>query len=181
MHALVLMTAVLSTLSAEPSPQPAVAHAPAAESTAAPAAIAQRTFDEFLVIRKDGERIEGRNGALSDARLTGTAPGGARVELLRDDIKTLYSKEGSQAGVMALCGGGVGLALSGITLLRLGLDNPTLFNSESASGVALGFVAGSTALGALIGLAVGAGTSNWRIEPVVLPGRQYSARLSLSL
>lgn len=136
---------------------------------------------EFVLIRKDGDRIEGRSGALSATRFTGISADGKQLEFLPDDIGTLYRKEGSQAGRMALCGAGIGLAFSGAVLLRVGAEYPDAFRDETVTRVSAALVGGSTLLGALIGLAIGAGQSQWSVEPLVLPGQQYSLRLSHSL
>jgi hypothetical protein len=102
---------------------------------------------------------------------------GQRLELLPDDIGTLYRKEGSLAGKMALYGAGAGLAFSGIGLLSAGVENPDFFK-DTPLGVCAAFVGGSTLLGALIGLAIGAGQTQWSVEPLVAPGQQYSLHLS---
>jgi hypothetical protein len=142
---------------------------------------AQRAFSEFLVIRKNGDRINGSSGSLAAARLTGVSMEGQPLDIAQDDIHTLYLRDGSQAGEMALYGGGVGLVLSGLVLLRVGLDNPELFRQPSAGTTSLALVGGSTALGALIGFAVGAAKPHWRVEPVMVPGQRYSLHLSASL
>lgn len=151
-------------------------------SVAQPAhAPTQRAFGEFLIINKNGDRIQGRSGSLDAARLTGVSEEGRQLDISRDDIQTLYLKEGSLAGRMALYGGGVGLAFSSLVLLRVGIDDPRFFQQKGAGTVSVALIGGSTALGALIGLAIGAGKSEWRVEPVVAPGQQYSLHLAGSL
>jgi len=149
-----------------------------APGSAAPASDEPRPVDEFLLIHKDGARISGRGGSLTATRFTGTSSDGEKIDLLPDDIGTLYRKEGSEAGKMTLYGAGVGLVLSGIILWRASDGNPNFFRGELIQRVSLGIVGGSTALGALIGLAIGAGQSRWSIEPLVAPGQQYSLHLS---
>ncbi len=166
-----------------PSTSEATPAAPTQPASDSPVAEphAQREFDEFLVIRKNGDRIKGRSGSLGAARLTGVSMEGQSVDIAQDDIQTLYLKEGSMAGELALYGAGVGLVLSGVILLRVERDTPEFFHQDGAGTASLALVGGSTALGALIGLAVGAGKSQWRVEPVVVPGQQYSLHLAASL
>jgi hypothetical protein len=133
---------------------------------------------EFLLLGKNGERIKGHGGALTTTRFTGISADGQKVDFLPDDIKTLYRNEGSYAGHGALYGAGFGLALSGVILLRASAGDPDFFRHELVQRVSLGVVGGTTLLGALIGLAVGAGQSRWSVQPLVAPGQQYSLHLS---
>jgi hypothetical protein len=141
----------------------------------------QRTFGEFLLVRKNGERIEGRSGSLTAARLSGVSAKGGQLDVLPDDIQMLYVRDGTHAGEIALYGAGAGLAFSGLVLLRLQLEDPKFFRHDSAAPISLALVGGSTALGALIGLAVGAAKPRWRVEPLVVPGQRYSLHLAVSL
>jgi hypothetical protein len=149
-----------------------------AAGNAAPASDEPRTVDEFLLISKNGDRIAGRDGSLTANRFTGISSDGKKLDFLPDDIGTLYRKEGSEAGKMALYGAGIGLVFSGVVLWRASDGNPDFFRHELVQRVSLGLVGGSTALGALIGLAVGAGQSRWSVEPLIAPGQQYSLHLS---
>jgi hypothetical protein len=172
MHSLVLFTAVLTTLSADPLPPPASTSAPEEE----------RTFEEFVVIRKDGQRIAGRDGALSGARLIGTSALGKPVDVPAEDIKTLYSMHGTMAGPMTLGFAGLGLlTIGGGFLMEAALNFPRAFQDPAFAPVALGVAVAGTALGALVGLIIGSSVTNFRIEPVVVPGKQVSAHFSLTL
>jgi hypothetical protein len=171
MHPLVFLTWLVTSI-------PGEAQAPARDASTPSH---PRTLSEFLLIRKNGDRIEGRSGSLTATQVTGISVDGQRLDILRDDIHALYSKEGSQAQAMALCGAGVGLVFSGSVLLRLSNESPHFFDSSNNINASLAFMGGSTVLGALIGLAVGSGVSTWRVEPLVAPGQQYSVHLALSL
>ncbi|NMO13512.1 hypothetical protein HPC49_09800 [Pyxidicoccus fallax] len=140
-----------------------------------------RELGEFLLLRKDGERIEGRDGSLSAARLTGSTADGKQLDVLREDIKTLYRKEGSRAGTLALAGAGTGLLVSGLIVLRVHVDNSDVFRDDRATAVSAAVIGGGTLLGALIGLAVGAGENDWRVEPLVSADQEYSVQLTLPL
>ncbi|EPX60310.1 hypothetical protein D187_001797 [Cystobacter fuscus DSM 2262] len=140
-----------------------------------------RAVGEFLLISKDGERIKGHGGALTSTRFTGISADGQTLDFLPDDIGTLYRHEGSYAGPGAMYGAGFGLLLTGTVLLRYGIESPAFFRDESAAGVSLGLLGGSALLGALVGLAIGAGQSRWSVEPLVAPGQQVSLNLSHSL
>lgn len=137
-----------------------------------------RAVGEFLLISKQGERIKGHGGSLTSTRFTGISADGQKLDFASDDIGTLYRNEGSYAGHGALYGGGLGLALSGIILLRASNGDANFFRHEAVQRVSLGVVGGTTLLGALIGLAVGAGQSRWSVQPLVAPGQQYSLNLS---
>jgi hypothetical protein len=170
MHSRVLFTAVLTTLSVAPPPS----------STPAPGG--GRTFEEFVVIRKDGQRLAGRDGALSGDRLIGTSDLGKPVDVPAEDIKTLYSMHGTMAEPMTLTFAILGLVASGGGVLADAVFNhPRVFQEPDFAPVALGIAVGGTALGALVGLMIGSSVSDFRIEPVVVPGKQVSARFSLSL
>ncbi len=176
---------VLASVDPSQAPLPGQATATAPTQAASGGRVAelhtQRELGEFLVIRKNGDRIEGSSGSLEAARLTGVSVDGRTLDISRDDIHTLYLKEGSLAGQMALYGAGVGLAFSSLVLLRAGLDDRQFFDRDGAGTVSVALIGGSTALGALIGLAVGASKSDWRVEPVVVPGQQFSLHLAASL
>lgn len=174
---------MLAGPSQEPAPSQATLAVPTQDCSDGTVAEprAQRDFGEFLVIRKNGDRIVGRSGSLAAARLTGVSVEGRQLDIAQDDIRTLYLKEGSLAGKMALYGAGLGLAFSSLVLLRVGIDDPHFFQRDGAGTVSLALVGGSTALGALIGSAFGAAQSQWRVEPVVVPGQQYSLQLAGSL
>jgi len=152
-----------------------------AASTPTPLPEEPRPIGEFLLLRKDGGRIEGHGGSLAASRFTGLSAQGAPLDIAQEDIQVLYRKEGSQAGVMAAYGAGAGLALSGIIVLRTYLEAPSAFRNPDVTNVSLAVMGGSTVLGAVIGLAVGAGQSNWRVEPLVAPGQKYALHVSLSL
>lgn len=137
-----------------------------------------RAVGEFLLIGKNGERIKGHGGSLTANRFTGISADGQKLDFAPDEIGTLYRKEGSEAGRVALYGAGVGLVLSGLILWRATDGSPDFFRHEFGQRFSLGFVGGSTALGALIGLAIGAGQSRWSVQPLVAPGQQYSLNLS---
>ena len=147
----------------------------------APASDEPRALGEFLVIARNGERIEGHGGRLTATRFTGISERGQPLDLPPEEITTLYRKEGSRAGVMALYGAGAGLVISGAVVLKTSLDAPELFRDDNALRVSLVAMGGSTLLGALIGLAIGAGQSHWSVQPLVAPGQQYSLLLSRSL
>lgn len=178
MHPLVLLTWLVTST-------PGEAQTPAGDTTNAwtdaPAPGDPRPIDDFLVILKNGERIQGSGGALSAARFTGTSNEGRHLTLFPDDIETLYRKDGSRAGPMALYGAGVGLAISGSAILGTALAYPKDFTDPTVLGVSAAFIGGSTVLGALIGLAIGAGQDRWSVAPLVTPGQQYSLLLSHSL
>jgi hypothetical protein len=140
-----------------------------------------RAVGEFLLISKSGERIKGHGGSLTANRFTGTSADGQKLDYLPEDIGTLYRNEGSYAGHGALYGAGFGLLLTGAVILRYGLEDPSFFRHETAGPVSLGLLGGSAALGALVGLAIGAGQSRWSVQPLVAPGQQYSLNLSHSL
>jgi hypothetical protein len=167
MHPLVVVTWLATSTPATPSPD-----------TAAPPANDSRTLDEFMLISKGGARVEGRDGSLTDSHFTGVSKEGLRLDFRPEEIEILYRKNGTQAGAMALYGGGVGLAISGLTTLRVAMEYPRDF-ADNRVKLGLGlFVGGSTLLGGLIGLAVGAGRDRWSVEPLVVPGQQYSLNLS---
>lgn len=137
-----------------------------------------RAVGEFLLISKTGERIKGHGGSLTTTRFTGISADGQKVDFLPDDIGTLYRNEGSYAGHGALYGAGFGLLLSGTILLRASNFDLSFFRDETVQHVSLGVVGGTTLLGALVGLAIGAGQSRWSVQPLVAPGQQYSLHLS---
>lgn len=136
-----------------------------------------QTYEHFAVVRHDGLRIEGQDGTLSGNQLTGRLSGGYRITIPRDDIKFLYTADGSEAGLMALGGAGFGFALSLSTILILGTNS-----RYPLGGYANVYLAGAGAFtlgGALIGALIGASRPHWRVEPVIKPGSEYSLRLSL--
>jgi hypothetical protein len=167
MHPLVLVTWLATSTPATLS-----------SDTAAPPADASRTLGEFMLISKGGARVEGRDGSLSASHFTGVSKEGLRLDFRPEDIEVLYRKDGTQAGAMALYGGGVGLAISGVTTLRVALAYPNSFRDNNVKLGFVAFVGGSTLLGGLIGLAIGAGKDRWSVEPLVVPGQQYSLNLS---
>lgn len=158
-----------------------VASTPSEAQTAAPEADPTRPVDDFLLILKSGERIEGRDGALTASRFTGTSKEGRHLTLLPDDIDTVYRKDGSRAGPLALYGAGIGLAISGVSILSAAVSYPDAFSDSRVLAGSAAFIGGSTLLGALIGLAIGATQPRWSVEPLVAPGRLYSLQLSHSL
>lgn len=178
MHPVVLLTWLVTST---PSEAQTPAEDTATARSDAPAPGDPQPISEFLVVLKNGERIEGSDGALSGVRFTGTSNEGRHLTLLPDDIETLYRKDGSRAGPMALYGAGVGLAISGVSILTTAVYYPKAFTDVRVLGGSAAFIGGSTLLGALIGLAIGAGQDRWSVAPLVAPGQQYSLHLSHSL
>jgi hypothetical protein len=133
-------------------------------------------YEQLLLITKNGERLEGRQGKLSATDLTARFSSGAPRSIPLDDIKTLYVAEGNQARLMALSGAGGGLGIGLGAVLWLG---PSVWSNQLL-GV-LGILGGFTAGGALIGGLIGSSMVQWRVQPVAAPGKQYGVQLSLSM
>lgn len=178
MPPLVLLTWLVASIPSEAQAQ--AGDTPTAQ-TAAPEADPPRPVDDFLLILKSGERIAGRDGALTASRFTGTSNEGRHITLLPDDIDTVYRKSGSRAGPLALYGAGIGLAISGVSILSAAVSYPDAFSDSRVLAGSAAFIGGSTLLGGLIGLAIGATQPRWSVEPLVAPGRLYSLQLSHSL
>lgn len=140
----------------------------------------ERTYDHVVVIRQDGERFEGHTASLTGTHFVARSKAGALVEIPLEQVKTLYVADGSKAGVMAASGAAVGL-VSGLVIWANASGALRLANDPAATGAVMGVTAGLMGAGALLGALVGAGMTDWRVEPVVIPGQQYAVRLSLSL
>ena len=110
-------------------------------------------FAKFVLVLKQGERIEGINVVSSD-RLIGTALDGNRLNVQCDSIKTLYVSDGTQAGLMGILGGAVGLVVGISASAQHEEGQPSNIDPETI--VILG------AGGALVGVLLGSQIESWK-------------------
>ena len=142
---------------------------------------ARRSYKKFLLIRQGGERIEGSEGVLEASGLTGVSLTGETIAVPLNDIKTLYTSQGSLVGGMALTGGLIGLAFTGACVLYLNHSVPNFFSHDGAVLGSLAGVGGGVLLGAGLGAWIGWMGEGWQVEPLVSPGKLYVLQLSFKL
>jgi hypothetical protein len=137
-----------------------------------------RTYGKFLIVRKGGESIEGREGLLDSNRLTGTSVTGEPVDVPVDDIQTLYTSQGSPILEGALWGGALGLALTVGPLIPIAIWDTSILSHPLfpklfaiiAAPILLLFVASEALLWSA--------NDGWRVEPIFAPGKLYVLRFS---
>jgi hypothetical protein len=115
-------------------------------------------YEDFIVLLKSGDRIEGRNCTLTSTDFTGVTLAGAQVSYPIAQLQTLHVSAGTKAGSMALLGGAVGLASGLLAVLEAGSTKGVTVDG----GKAVAVTAGLTGAGILIGAVVGAGMKTWR-------------------
>jgi hypothetical protein len=121
-----------------------------------------KTYNKYVIVRQNGDRMEGRDGTLTPTQFNGVLLNGTQFNLQKNEIKTLYIEGGTRAGTYALYGGAIGLVTSLASILGA---------SSSVAGVdeekAIILTAALTGGGAIIGGLIGSSSTEWRIEPVV--------------
>jgi len=134
---------------------------------------AKETYAQLVLVTKEGQRLEARDGSLSATGLTAHSASGKPISIPLDGIRTLYVADGNQAGIMALCGAGLGLGFGLGVLLQMDSAPPAGPTAMVLGALALG--------GGLVGGVIGSSMVQWRIQPLVDPGKQYALRLSFSV
>jgi hypothetical protein len=108
---------------------------------------------------KDGKKIEGTLGQVSDSSLSLTVKNAAR-EIRREDVATVHQVSKKGAGKATLIGLGVGAGVGGAVVIAGETDDEGF--GEIHNGVSAGFLALTAGVGALAGYLIGR-TGNKRV------------------
>lgn len=116
----------------------------------------------FRVLQVNGDRFEGINGTLTSEGLNGNVSGDSTIFVPIGEIRDLDRWKGSKASSGALIGACVGAATVGLAIIRVSADPNLELREENVVPVLLGF----SAVGGLIGLAIGASMQSWEDVPL---------------
>ena len=134
-------------------------------------------IDQFKVLMVTGQRLEGRQGILTESGLDGFVAD-TSVSFQREHIRRVYKHNGSKAIQGLAIGGGSAFALSFVMAYSPHHDSESSTSREA--GVAL-----FTGAGAVIGLVIGLMTDSWKDVPlgttVGFQPEKGNARLVLSV
>lgn len=110
-------------------------------------------FSRFVLIQKDGLRIEGKDGRINDLTFEGTDTNGNLLSIKKDSIKTLYYSTGSKSLLLGTLG-----FLAG-SFTALAASN----NRETQPHLSAGEFIAFAGAGALIGALVGSTSRSWEV------------------
>ncbi|MGE5432325.1 MAG: hypothetical protein ACM3QX_14685 [Syntrophomonadaceae bacterium] len=114
-------------------------------------------FSRFVLIQKDGLRIEGKDGRINDLTFEGIDIDGNLFSVKKDNIKTLYQSTGNKSLLL----GTLGFLAGTCTALAVS------YNSENQqSHLSAGAVLAFAGAGAIIGALVGGTTQSWEVVPL---------------
>ncbi|MCG6957329.1 MAG: hypothetical protein LJF04_15170 [Gemmatimonadetes bacterium] len=110
----------------------------------------RQTFERFRLLLATGERVDGRDGVLTDTAFRGMR-GSGEINVSLGDIRSLDISSGSQAGKGLAIGLGVGLVSALAGILSAAADETRTLDTSKILPVAVGLTVGGGALGLLVG------------------------------
>ncbi|MDP4197803.1 MAG: hypothetical protein Q8940_22345 [Bacteroidota bacterium] len=116
-----------------------------------------QNLGRFVLVQKDGLRIEGKNGRINEHIFEGTDRNGNMLSVKTDDIETLYKSTGDKSILM----GGLGFITGGAIVFFSSYNR--IDDKYHTNGT---IVLISSAAGALIGALVGSTSHSWEVVPL---------------
>lgn len=118
---------------------------------------------EFRMLLKTGKRVTGTEATITSTEFAGKAFDGTEIRYPLGDVRSVDREIGTQAGKGALIGAGIGALSIVYAIIQISADENTVVDNSKVFPVTAVCVGG----GALIGLAIGSGSSRW--DRVQLP------------
>ena len=113
----------------------------------------------FLLVQKDGIRIEGNSGHFVSPDFIGINENGDSISVNKNKIDKLYRRSGSKVFKMGALGFLVGVVF--------GLSITTREDFRSSNQDPAPVILGSAAVGGIIGALIGGFSYNWETVPLV--------------